>query len=115
MALLGVGDDERFASFAGRMAHRDELETIMRDWCAVRTQAEVIEAFTSAEAAIGPVMDMADIASDPHYAARDAIVEVDGTPMQGIVAKLSATPGAVKWSGRPIDADGDDIRANGWG
>ena len=36
---------------------------------------------------------MADIAEDPHYAARGAIVEVDGVPMQGLVARLSATPG----------------------
>lgn len=115
MTLLGVGDDERFSSFAGRMDHREELEAIMRDWCAARTQAQVLEAFTAAEAAIGPVLDMADIATDPHYAARDAIVHVEGTPMQGIVAKLSATPGSVKWVGRPIDADGDDIRARGWG
>ena len=53
---------------------------------------QVIAAFTEAEAAIGPVIDMADIAADPHYAAREAIVEVDGTPMQGLLAKLSATP-----------------------
>jgi crotonobetainyl-CoA:carnitine CoA-transferase CaiB-like acyl-CoA transferase len=115
MSLLGVGDDERFATFAGRITNRDELERIMRDWCAARTQSEVLEAFTAAEAAIGPVMDMADIATDPHYAARDAIVQVEGTPMQGLVAKLSATPGSVRWVGRPLDADGDDIRGNGWG
>ena len=29
MELLGVGDDERFPTFAGRAAHRDELEALM--------------------------------------------------------------------------------------
>ena len=114
LALLGVGDDPRFTTFAGRMANRDALEAIMRTWCAARTQAEVIDAFTAAEAAIGPVMDMADIATDPHYAARDAIVDVDGTPMQGLIAKLSATPGVLRWAGRTLDADGAHIRAHGW-
>ena len=33
MELLGVGDDDRFASFAGRTEHRDELEQIMTEWC----------------------------------------------------------------------------------
>jgi crotonobetainyl-CoA:carnitine CoA-transferase CaiB-like acyl-CoA transferase len=113
--LLGVDGDERFMTFAGRMAHREELEATMRAWCAQRTQREVIEAFTAAEAAIGPVMDMADIAADPHYRHRQAIIEVDGTPMQGLIAKLSATPGAVRWQGRPLDADGDEIRTTGWG
>ena len=114
MRLLGVGDDERFTTFAGRAANRDELEAVMRDWCARRTQAEVIAAFEEAEAAIGPVMDMEDIAHDAHYAARRAIVELSGTPMQGLVAKLSATPGTLKWAGRTLDADGDEIRRSGW-
>jgi len=59
-------------------------------------------------------MDMADIAADPHYAARDAVIEVDGVPMQSLIAKLSATPGAVRWAGRGLDADGDEIRRDGW-
>ena len=113
--LLGVGDDPRFASFGARMEHRSALEAVMTEWCAQRTQAQVMEAFTAAEAAIGPVMTMADIALDPHYAAREAIVAVDGTPMQGLIARLSATPGALRWQGRPLDADGDEIRATGWG
>ncbi|HSB87997.1 MAG TPA: CoA transferase [Ilumatobacteraceae bacterium] len=115
MKLLGVGDDPRFDTFAGRMANREALEAVTAAWCADRTQTEVLDAFTAAEAAIGPVMSMADIAADPHYAARGAIVDVEGTPMQGLVAHLSATPGALRWQGRALDADGDDIRANGWG
>ena len=58
---------------------------------------------------------MQDIAQDPHYASRDAIITVEGTPMQGLIAKLSATPGAVNWRGRPRDADGAAIREHGWG
>jgi len=113
--VLGVGDDQRFATFAARMEHRDELEALMTEWCAARPQVEVLRTFTDAEAAIGPVLDMADISADPHYAARDAIVDVGGLPMQGLIAKLSATPGVLRWHGKPLDADGDDIREHGWG
>jgi crotonobetainyl-CoA:carnitine CoA-transferase CaiB-like acyl-CoA transferase len=112
--LIGCGDDERFATFAGRAAHRDELEASMAAWCAVRTQADVLDRFTAAEAAIGPVLDMADIAVDPHYAHRGAIETLDDTPMQSVIARLSATPGFLRWAGRGLDADGDDIRATGW-
>ncbi len=114
LGLLGVADDPRFTTFVDRMAHRDELEALMRDWCATRSRDEVIDAFAEVDAAIGPVLDMADIAVDPHYAARDAIVSLDGTPMQGLIAKLSATPGALRWQGRGLDADGDEIREKGW-
>ncbi len=112
--VLGVGDDPRFATFSARMAHRDELEAIMVAWCAQRPQADVLATFTAAEAAIGPVMDMADIANDPHYAARNAIVNVGSTPMQGLIAKLSATPGRLRFQGRALDEDGDQIRRDGW-
>ena len=115
LKLLGVGDDPRFTTFAARMQHREELEAAMTAWCAARTQDQVMDAFAGAEAASGPVMSMADISADPHYAARQAIAEVDGTPMQGLIAHLSATPGALRWQGRGLDADGDEIRATGWG
>ena len=110
LVVLGVGDDERFSTFAGRAAHRDELEAVMAAWCAARTSAAVLAELTTAEAAVGPVMDMADIAADPHFAAREAITAVDGTPMQGLIARLSATPGRVRWAGRHLDADGDEVR-----
>jgi crotonobetainyl-CoA:carnitine CoA-transferase CaiB-like acyl-CoA transferase len=115
MALLGVGDDERFATFGGRAANRDELESVMRAWCAIRTADDALAELFAVEAAAGPVMDMAAIASDPHFAARGTIADVDGTPMQALIARLSATPGALRTAGRPMDADGDEIRAHGWG
>jgi crotonobetainyl-CoA:carnitine CoA-transferase CaiB-like acyl-CoA transferase len=114
MELIGVAHDERFATFGGRAEHRDELEALMTAWCAERTHDAVLTAFTTAEAAIGPVMDMEDIANDPHYAQRGTIENLDGTPMQSVIARLSATPGALRWAGRGLDADGDEIRTSGW-
>ena len=60
----------------------------------------MIAAFEAAEAAIGPVLDMAGISADPHYAARGAIVDVDGTPMQGLVAAALGDTGPPRL-GRP--------------
>jgi crotonobetainyl-CoA:carnitine CoA-transferase CaiB-like acyl-CoA transferase len=114
MALLGVGDDERFATFAGRAAHRDELEALMTAWCARRTAVEALGRLGDADAAVGAVMDMADIAADPHVVARGIIEVVDGTPMQTVIARLSATPGRAEHPGRRLDADGDAIRRDGW-
>ena len=65
MALLGLDGDERFTTFAGRAEHRDEIEAVMTSWCGARTSTEALAAFAAAEAAAGPVMDMADIAARP--------------------------------------------------
>lgn len=114
MEVLGVADDPRFTTFAGRTAHRDELESRMSSWCAERTRDEVIRVFEEAEAAIGPVNDMSDISVDPHFIARQAIVDVGDTPMQNLIARLSRTPGVLRHPGRAMDADGDEIRRKGW-
>lgn len=111
MALIGLGDDERFADFSGRVAHREEIDAHMADWMAQRSTEQVLAEFEAAHAAVAPVYDMADIAADAHFADRGAIIDVDGIPMQEVVARLSATPGRVRWAGRPLDADGDDLRA----
>jgi crotonobetainyl-CoA:carnitine CoA-transferase CaiB-like acyl-CoA transferase len=114
LELLDVAGDARFTTFEARSANRDALEALMRSWCARHTRDEAIAAFEAVQAAIGPVLTMADISDDPHYAARDAIVDVGGVPMQGLIAKLSATPGMLRWPGRRLDADGAAIREHGW-
>lgn len=114
MGLLGL-TDARFAGFDGRVAHRAEIDQAMETFCAARSQAEVIATFEAADAAIGPVLDMRGIAADPHVAAREVITTVGDTPMPNLLARLSATPGVLRWPGRPLDADGDAIRADGWG
>ena len=115
MRLLGVHEDPRFSTFPGRVEHRAELDALVAAWVGARPMAVVIEEFTAAEAAVAPVMDMAAISADPHVDATGMIADVEGTPMQGLVAQLSVTPGRLRWVGRPIDADGDDIRRHGWG
>lgn len=111
MDLIGLGGDPRFAGFAGRIAHRDEIDQVLGDWCAARSLSEVLATFEEAQAAAAPVYDMAQLAADPHLAARGAVVDVGGTPMQGLVARLSETPGRLRWPGRPLGADDAEVRA----
>jgi crotonobetainyl-CoA:carnitine CoA-transferase CaiB-like acyl-CoA transferase len=109
MELLGVGDDERFTSFEGRVAHREELDAITRDWIAARGHDDVIAAFEAAHAAIAPVYSIAEVAADPHVRERGSLVTVDGVTMPGLIARFSATPGAVRHAGRAVDADRAEV------
>jgi crotonobetainyl-CoA:carnitine CoA-transferase CaiB-like acyl-CoA transferase len=105
MELIGLGGREDLQSFGGRIAARDEIDARMAAFCEERSVDEVVAAFDAAHAAAAPVYDMADVFADPQLAARGAIVEADGVPMQGLVARLSRTPGAVRWAGRTLGAD----------
>jgi crotonobetainyl-CoA:carnitine CoA-transferase CaiB-like acyl-CoA transferase len=111
LALIGVGGDDRFGTFVGRMEHRDELEGVLSDWIAARPSADVLAAFEAAHAAAAPVYTMADLARDPHVQERGVLAEVDGVVMPGPVARLSRTPGRIAGSGRPLGADTDGVLA----
>lgn len=111
MELVGLGDDPELATFEGRRAHRDRVDAAMADWMAARDMDTALAELDAAQAAAAPVHDMAGIFEDPQFAARRAIAEVDGVPMQQLIARLSATPGRIRWAGRELDADGAAIRA----
>lgn len=112
LALIGLDADESLHSFEGRVAARDRIDERMAEWIGARTRDEVLAAFDEAEAAAAPVYSMNDVLADPHVRARNSVVDVDGTPMQGLVAHLSATPGRIRWAGRPAGADTDEILAD---
>ena len=109
MEIVGLGGDPRMDGFAGRIAHRDEVEARVADWCSARPLAEVLEVFEEAHAAAAPVYDMSELAADPHVEARGMVCDLDGVPMQGLVARLSVTPGRLRWAGRPLGADTEAV------
>ena len=110
IALVGLNPDD-YATFADRVAGRDAINAAMRTFAASRTADDVVESFRAAEASCAHVFDMADIAADPHYADRGTVSTIDGTPMQGMVAALSRTPGRVRFPARSTGADTDAVLA----
>ncbi len=101
MALIGLGDDPRFETAAGRIADRDVVEAALREWVAARPADEVLDLCESADVAAAPVLSMTELMADPHVVARGSMIEVDGVTMPGPSARLSATPGRVRWAGPP--------------
>ncbi len=117
MRLVGrpdVVDEDWFATGSGRARHADELDEAVGAWIARHDRSEVIAAFEKAEAAIAPVYDIRDVLEDEQYRALGSFTEVEDEElgrvrMQNVLFRLSGTPGAVKWAGRPHGADTDDI------
>jgi crotonobetainyl-CoA:carnitine CoA-transferase CaiB-like acyl-CoA transferase len=107
LSLLGLSSDPRFSNFSLRFEHREELEELMGEWIASHTWEEAQNAFEEVDAAIARVYNMADIAEDPHVIARNSLIVVDGVTMQNVVARLSLTPGAVRWAGPSLGDHND--------
>nr|WP_208614681.1 CoA transferase [Streptomyces regalis] len=107
-------DEPWFATGADRARHADVLDRAVGDWIARHTRADVLAAFEKAEAAVAPIQDVRDVMTDPQYAALDTITTVDDPDlgplrMQNVLFRLSATPGTIRWPGRPHGADTDEI------
>ncbi|OEV06431.1 CaiB/BaiF CoA transferase family protein [Streptomyces nanshensis] len=107
-------DEPWFATGAGRAAHADELDEAVGTWIARHERAEVVEEFERAEAAVATVNDIRGVLDDEQYRALGSITEVEdeelGTVrMQNVLFRLSETPGAIKWAGRPHGSDTDAV------
>jgi formyl-CoA transferase len=94
-------DDPALARNDGRAAQMARIDDAIAAWTGERSQAEVLAAMEKAEVPAGRIYSVADIAADPHYAAREMILDTiagDGEPLRqpGIAPKLSATPGAIR-------------------
>jgi crotonobetainyl-CoA:carnitine CoA-transferase CaiB-like acyl-CoA transferase len=117
MRLVGrpeLIEEPWFDTGSGRAEHVELLDEIVSEWVGERTRDEVIAAFSDAGAAIAPVYDVADLMADPQILARDAITEVDDPDlgpvrMQNLLFRMSATPGAIRFTGRALGADTDAI------
>ena len=98
----------------GRARHSDEIDAAIAAWTGSRGIDEVLAVLEAAEVPAGRIYSVADIVADPHYQARDMLLDTtlpDGATlkMPGIVPKLSATPGQVNWQGPTLGQHTDAL------
>lgn len=106
MGMDFLGQDPRFATHGarGQPDNQAEIDRIIGDWTSTKPRDELLRLLDGAAVPAGGVNDAAAVAADPHFRARDMVVEVETADfgrmlMQGIVPKLTRTPGAIRWPG----------------
>jgi crotonobetainyl-CoA:carnitine CoA-transferase CaiB-like acyl-CoA transferase len=117
MRLVGhpeVVEEPWFATGGERAAHAEELDRLVGDWVAGRSQEEVIAAFTAAGAAVAPIYDVTQVLEDPQYRALKSIVRVEDEDlgpirMQNQLFRMTATPGRIRFTGRRLGQDNEAI------
>ncbi|GHV55097.1 succinyl-CoA--D-citramalate CoA-transferase [Deltaproteobacteria bacterium] len=107
--------DARFCTNSARVKNNAAVEEeIVKPWLLTHDWKEIKEILNTAGVPISLVYTMEDAFNDPHYAARENLVEVlhpdfGSVRIPGIVPKLSQTPGAVKWGGAEMGAYNDEV------
>jgi formyl-CoA transferase len=117
MACIGrndLGADPELGSNTGRVRRIAEIDSAIEQWTLTLPCEEVLKRLATAEVPSGKIYSVADIASDPHYQAREMISQVtltDGSKIAvpGIIPKLSRTPGGHRRNAPTLGEDTDTV------
>ncbi len=95
-------EEPRFSTFEGRKAHEDELDGFVEAWTSQRSPEEAMVCLQKVRVPAGVVQNMEDaMIRDKHLAERGFYVslqhpEAGLTTYDGLVARLSSTPGSLR-------------------
>ncbi|MFZ5778639.1 MAG: CaiB/BaiF CoA transferase family protein [Pseudomonadota bacterium] len=114
MGQPALGNDPRYATHTARGDRQAELDVLIGAWTETHTADELLALMEEAGVPAGPVNDAAAVATDPHFRARGAIVdvpdpEIGSVTMQGIFPKLSETPGRIAWTGPALGQHNEEV------
>ena len=106
MGTPELAEDPRFVDHTVRGENDSAIDAIVGAWAARHTAQQIDDILNAAGVVCGPVYTIADIMDDPQFKAREMIVTMSDPHLgefaaPGIVPKLSATPGTVRWAGPP--------------
>lgn len=108
-----MADDPTLAHNPGRVEREREIDAAIAHWCAGLKSPQVLELLDIARVPVGPIYNVADMFTDPHFRARGLFEEfvVNAKPLTipAIAPLLSATPGRTDWTGPAIGSHNAEI------
>lgn len=116
MGRADMVTDPRYATNRDRVERREEVNRVVADWFGERSSEQIQDELNAHGCPVSPVNSMADIFEDPHYAARDMLVEVDhpklgSMRLPGVTPKFSETPGSVRSAGPSLGQHNSEVYA----
>ncbi len=97
-----LADDPRYVDHTSRGRNQTELDRLIADWTRTLKVEQLEDLMTRHGVPAGRIYKPADMLADPHFKAREAIVEMadhprwPGIKMQNSFPRLSETPGSVR-------------------
>lgn len=109
-----LATDPRYATHVARGDRQDELDALIGEWTQTKTKAEVAALMEENAVPAGQIYRAPDMLEDPHFAAREAIVEVPnerwgGVKMQNVFPKMSETQGEIRWTGPALGEHNSEV------
>ena len=109
-----VIDEPWFGNQAERAKRADLLDGMVGGWIGRRDLEDVMRQFEAAGAAVAPIYDIRQIVADPQYRALGTFMrlpdeDLGSVLVQNVIARLTATPGKVRWPGRRLGQDNEVV------
>ncbi|KAJ3125602.1 hypothetical protein HK098_008391 [Nowakowskiella sp. JEL0407] len=102
-----------YESNTGRVKHQEEIDGAIEEWTKSGPSKEILKILEDAGVPAGPIYNIADVAADPQFQARDMLPEVqsNGRPLKipGITPKLMSTPGKIEWAGPELGEHTEEV------
>jgi crotonobetainyl-CoA:carnitine CoA-transferase CaiB-like acyl-CoA transferase len=96
-----LATDDRYATHLARGARQGELDALIADWTRTLTIEQLETLMIDHSVPAGRIYRAVDMVADPHFQAREALVDVETTrwgtvKMQNSFPRLSDTPGSIR-------------------
>ena len=109
-----LATDPRYADHVARGEHQDELDEVIAGWTATLAADPLLDGLERHGVPAGRIFRVPEMLTDPHFQARDAIVDVahplfERLKMQNVFPKLSRTQGTVRWPGPELGAHNAEV------
>jgi crotonobetainyl-CoA:carnitine CoA-transferase CaiB-like acyl-CoA transferase len=117
MRLVGhpnVIEEPWFGNQAERADRAEMLDQMVGGWISEREMETVMREFEAAGAAVAPIYDIAQVVADRQFQALGTFLrlpdeELGSVLVQNVIARLSETPGRVRWPGRRLGQDNEVV------
>ncbi|WP_111412479.1 CaiB/BaiF CoA transferase family protein [Billgrantia lactosivorans] len=118
MGQPGLADHPDYATHRARGEHQQAIDDLVATWTRQHDAQQVVDILARAGVPAGLVYRAPDMLADPHFQAREAIVEVPDRhgrplPMQNVFPRLSHSPGRVRHVG-PALGEHTEAILSGW-
>lgn len=109
-----LANDARYSTHSARGSNMDELDGLIAKWTTTLKADELLECLHSAGVPCGRIFRAKDMMTDPHFAAREAIVKLQHPDlgdfaMQNVFPRLSESPGEVRHVGPSLGQHNQEI------
>ncbi|KPQ24221.1 MAG: formyl-CoA transferase [Halomonas sp. HL-48] len=116
MGQPGLADHPDYATHRARGEHQQAIDDLVAAWTRQHDAQHIVDLLAKAGVPAGLVYSAPDMLDDPHFKAREAIVEVSDhhgkpLPMQNVFPRLSRTPGSVRHVGPALGEHTEAILA----